>query len=351
MLWIGRKICSTSRGDLISGTLTKNFIVSDHQGNVRNVFNYDAQENLLLNAAYWYNPFGKQDSVVVYGTGGHLFTYNDKELDEELSFGMYYYGARFYDPSIGRFSSPDPVKDYHNPYSYVRNNPIRYVDPTGMAGVSSPRRYLSPGVCSPKRSDEDVYNDAFFDWEDAQQELDDAQKRAEDNKESNSPTGGNTSSETTEADDQGVTNPYYLLYGPPDPSFAPDEEIEFDYDLDDFDDVAQDRIEDAKDRADATYDAIDADFNRYNWTSDMILGSPSEAGPPYPGARPDASIGESPVGSLRGSKSGDYNNHLIMGGNDLPAHYLTTMAGRYEWSQNRRGYSADSAYRSIYGGP
>ncbi|MCC6962507.1 MAG: RHS repeat-associated core domain-containing protein, partial [candidate division Zixibacteria bacterium] len=41
-------------------------------------------------------------------------------------------GARFYDPSIGRFSSPDPVKDYHNPYSYVRNNPIRYIDPTGM---------------------------------------------------------------------------------------------------------------------------------------------------------------------------------------------------------------------------
>ncbi len=56
---------------------------------MRNVFSYDAQENLLLNAAYWYNPFGKQDSVVVYGTGGHLFTYNDKELDEELSFGMY----------------------------------------------------------------------------------------------------------------------------------------------------------------------------------------------------------------------------------------------------------------------
>ncbi|MCC6962509.1 MAG: hypothetical protein IT585_04575 [candidate division Zixibacteria bacterium] len=41
---VGRKICSASRGDIISGTFTKDFIVADHQGNVRNVFNYDAQQ-------------------------------------------------------------------------------------------------------------------------------------------------------------------------------------------------------------------------------------------------------------------------------------------------------------------
>jgi RHS repeat-associated protein len=71
------------------------------------------------NVTYLYSPLGKQDSVVVYGTGGHVFTCNDKELDEELGFDMYYYGARFYDPSIGRFTTPDPVMDYYNPYSYV----------------------------------------------------------------------------------------------------------------------------------------------------------------------------------------------------------------------------------------
>lgn len=50
---------------------------------------------------------------------------------------LYYYGARFYDPNIGRFISPDTiVPDATNPqafnrYSYVLNNPLKYIDPTG----------------------------------------------------------------------------------------------------------------------------------------------------------------------------------------------------------------------------
>lgn len=51
--------------------------------------------------------------------------------------GLYYYGARYYDPEIGRFISPDSiVQSYANPqslnrYSYVLNNPLKYVDPSG----------------------------------------------------------------------------------------------------------------------------------------------------------------------------------------------------------------------------
>jgi len=51
--------------------------------------------------------------------------------------GLYYYGARYYDPVIGRFISADTVvQSFANPqtlnrYSYVLNNPLRYVDPTG----------------------------------------------------------------------------------------------------------------------------------------------------------------------------------------------------------------------------
>lgn len=53
------------------------------------------------------------------------------------STGLYYYGARYYDPAIGRFISPDPVvQDFTNPqtlnrYSYVLNNPLKYTDPSG----------------------------------------------------------------------------------------------------------------------------------------------------------------------------------------------------------------------------
>ena len=51
--------------------------------------------------------------------------------------GLYDYNARWYDPALGRFVQPDTiVPDPGNPqdlnrYSYVRNNPVRYIDPTG----------------------------------------------------------------------------------------------------------------------------------------------------------------------------------------------------------------------------
>lgn len=50
---------------------------------------------------------------------------------------MYFYNARYYDPYLNRFLSPDSIiPDPQNPqdlnrYSYTRNNPLRYTDPTG----------------------------------------------------------------------------------------------------------------------------------------------------------------------------------------------------------------------------
>jgi RHS repeat-associated protein len=55
--------------------------------------------------------------------------------------GLYYYGARYYDPSLGRFISPDVVvPTFENPqsfnrYSYVKNNPFKYTDPSGLDEV------------------------------------------------------------------------------------------------------------------------------------------------------------------------------------------------------------------------
>ncbi|MDR4504842.1 MAG: RHS repeat-associated core domain-containing protein [Candidatus Scalindua sp.] len=58
-----------------------------------------------------------------------------QELDSET--GLYYYGARCYDPLLVRFTTADPiVPDPTNPqslnrYSYVLNNPLKYIDPAG----------------------------------------------------------------------------------------------------------------------------------------------------------------------------------------------------------------------------
>jgi RHS repeat-associated protein len=80
-----------------------------------------------------YLPFGSQRSHSGTNTSDYLYT--DQEYDNTT--GLYNYNARLYDPVIGKFISADTVvPDWMDPqalnrFSYCRNNPLIYVDPTG----------------------------------------------------------------------------------------------------------------------------------------------------------------------------------------------------------------------------
>ena len=72
------------------------------------------------------------------GSCSHKF--NAKELQTELNLQWLDYGARMYDPAVGRWWIPDPMveKHYnHSPYAYVYNNPIRFIDPFGLDSLDA----------------------------------------------------------------------------------------------------------------------------------------------------------------------------------------------------------------------
>ncbi|MDO5616592.1 MAG: RHS repeat-associated core domain-containing protein, partial [Cruoricaptor ignavus] len=59
------------------------------------------------------------------------YLFNGKELDSET--GLYYYGERYYDPKVSIFINVDPlVEKTLQSYQYANNNPIMFIDPTGM---------------------------------------------------------------------------------------------------------------------------------------------------------------------------------------------------------------------------
>jgi len=65
------------------------------------------------------------------------FRYTGKERDDGT--GLYYYGARYYAPWLGRWTAADPVgiKDGPCVFAYVKNNPVRYNDSTGNIRVDA----------------------------------------------------------------------------------------------------------------------------------------------------------------------------------------------------------------------
>ena len=113
--------------------------LGDHQGSVRD-YVYDAGENYTALAVHFnLDSFG---NVVSGDTSGIRYIYTGQEFDAET--GNYYYDARYYDPSVGRFLSEDPIGyagDVSNVYRYVGNAATMYVDPSGLKVFRQNRKF------------------------------------------------------------------------------------------------------------------------------------------------------------------------------------------------------------------
>ncbi len=112
---------------------TVDYYLNDHLGSAR-----------VMAGSGWsanYYPFGE----IASQTGSDedtRYDFTGQERDWET--GLMYFGARYYDPGIGRWLSVDPEVDRYtsfSPYHYCYNNPIVTVDPTGKDGIK-----ISAGV-------------------------------------------------------------------------------------------------------------------------------------------------------------------------------------------------------------
>ncbi|WP_407268284.1 RHS repeat domain-containing protein [Tenacibaculum maritimum] len=119
----------------------------DHLGNVRLSYTDNNNDGVITPSTEIieesnYYPFGlkhKGYNNITNSLGNSAaqkFGYNGKELNEELGIQWHDFGARNYDASLGRFMNIDPLAEINQrswtPYHYVKNNPIKFTDPSGM---------------------------------------------------------------------------------------------------------------------------------------------------------------------------------------------------------------------------
>ena len=109
--------------------------LTDHLGNVRVVIKKGTNGLAEIVQQKGYYSFGMEISQFSAGAGTSKNWYNGKEIQDDYGLYWYDYGARFYDPMLGRWHTVDPLAEKFrrmSPYNYGANNPIRFIDPDGM---------------------------------------------------------------------------------------------------------------------------------------------------------------------------------------------------------------------------
>jgi RHS repeat-associated protein len=144
-----------TRADL--GTVTTSHFLADANGSLIGL----TDNGGLIQTEYTYEPFGK--TTVTGSSNTNSFQFTGRENDE---IGLYYYRARYYNPTLQRFISEDPIDSLSadlNLYAYASNDPVNRIDPTGewslqkfldiirlLLQLSGPARGPQPPVIPPK---------------------------------------------------------------------------------------------------------------------------------------------------------------------------------------------------------
>jgi RHS repeat-associated protein len=104
----------------------------DFRGNVVALVNVDTNKNI---ESYRYSAFGEEQIFDSLGNRCQQaissWRFSSKRVDPET--GYIFYGRRYYDPEFGKWTTPDPIgfNDGRNPYCFVRNRPMVFIDPDG----------------------------------------------------------------------------------------------------------------------------------------------------------------------------------------------------------------------------
>ena len=149
-----------------------NYLLGDHLGSTSLTTNASGQVVSELRYKAW--------GEVRYASGNTPTNYTfTGQYSYASDFGLMFYNARWYDPYLNHFTQPDSiVPDQYNPqdwnrYSYARNNPMRYTDPSGHApscddwdGCSSNKRDALHqelnNFVAPKRVKEDEMTNSYW---------------------------------------------------------------------------------------------------------------------------------------------------------------------------------------------
>ena len=120
------------------------YVIRDHLGNGR-IYFVDYNGNGIVEEANGeilqeahYDPWGYAlgGSWVNNSSVDNLYQYNGKEVNNDIGLGLMDYGARWYDPGVGKWTSVDPMASQfpsYSPFNFSLNNPIRLIDPDGRA--------------------------------------------------------------------------------------------------------------------------------------------------------------------------------------------------------------------------